>query len=575
MKVYFLKISSLIKKIKFLVGEKFMRLTPVICLVLIFSSFLEVLSLGMILVVITYFLKSNFSHDSQIISFFLNFLENYKIDSLISLSLIILIIFLIKNIFLMILVLIKNKFIFDLNYNLSCKTFYKTIKKPYSYFYITNSASVIRNIENETNNFSRFIFSLITIMNEIVLSFFIIFFLFLINFNTTLIFLIVGLVIIVTYIFLIKDYLKKIGHQRQKLLEKKYKSIQESFFGIIDIKIREKEFFFFNSFKFYLKKLLRIIRNENSLSYFPRYFFEFIGVFLIISILIYLDFKKFSNQDIIVILGLIVVCSSRLYPSLNRISIALQSFKYTMPSLDLLYSQLKNQSDDFRISKKKDWELSKIVNKVDLKKIYFKYERKNFILKNINLKLRKNHIVGIFGESGTGKSTLLGILCGLLKPNKGSVLVNGKTISNLVNLRKYIGLVNQNVFLLDESVEKNIAFGEHENDFKKEKMISILKALNLPSNKRFLKKIVGDKGSKLSGGQKQRIGIARALYHDAQILLFDEITSNLDDKTSDKVIKLIKKLSNDKIVLIISHDYKIKRICNSSYKIQNQILTKI
>ena len=211
-----------------------------------------------------------------------------------------------------------------------------------------------------------------------------------------------------------------------------------------------------------------------------------------------------------------------------------------------------------------------------LKNIDFKYNNsKSKTLNKINLKINKNEFIGIIGESGSGKTTLINIIIGLIKPSKGKILIDNKEIENQdLNWIKKIGYVPQSTFLLDSSLKENIAFGKYKNEINKSKIIELLKLTQL---KKFInrssKKInleVGERGSRISEGQKQRIGIARALYKNPDILVFDEITSSLDQSTEDKIMSDIHKLKGKKTIIFISHKKNILKRCNKIIEIKNQ-----
>jgi ABC-type multidrug transport system fused ATPase/permease subunit len=212
---------------------------------------------------------------------------------------------------------------------------------------------------------------------------------------------------------------------------------------------------------------------------------------------------------------------------------------------------------------------------IEIKNIKVFYNNPNkTVLNNISLKISKGDCVGIIGKSGAGKSTLLDTLMGLIKPNAGNILVDGKSIyKNLRSWQKLIGYVPQSIYLIDDSIEKNIAFGENEQDINIRNLINCAKDAeifdlinNLPKKE---KSLVGEKGSKLSGGEKQRIAIARSLYISPEIIIFDEATSSLDAQTEKKIVDSIKKLSKNKTVIIVSHKISSLNICNKIYEMKN------
>ena len=197
-------------------------------------------------------------------------------------------------------------------------------------------------------------------------------------------------------------------------------------------------------------------------------------------------------------------------------------------------------------------------------------QKKN-TLNKINFEIQKNQIVGIAGSSGSGKTTLIDILLGILKPDSGTFKVDGKTIKNnqLHQWGKLLGYVPQGVYLIDDTIEKNIAFGGREKNLNKKQIISCAKKaqihefiMSLPKK---YKTTISERGSNLSEGQKQRVAIARALYQDPKILIFDEATSALDFKTEKKFIDGLRTLKNKKTIILIAHRYSILQFCQKTY----------
>ena len=211
--------------------------------------------------------------------------------------------------------------------------------------------------------------------------------------------------------------------------------------------------------------------------------------------------------------------------------------------------------------------------------INFEYEKNNLILKNINLTIKKNRFVVIMGASGSGKSTLLKLILGLLDPTKGKVLVDNQPVINNPNKwQEKINFVPQDVFILDDSLKNNITLEITEKQIDFDKLESAIDASNLRSFVNSLSAgyntILGDKGSRISGGQKQRIGIARAMYANSEVIILDESTSSIDEKSQNEILTKLNQLKN-KTVIFITHDSKIKKYCDEIYLLKNNTLKKL
>jgi len=269
------------------------------------------------------------------------------------------------------------------------------------------------------------------------------------------------------------------------------------------------------------------------------------------------------------LLGVFVAAAFRMIPSINRILAALQNIKYYSSSIDVISKELfdspiieKNKPSSFEFK-----------NKITVDNLDFSYKKKK-ILEGINLDIQIGETIGIVGESGSGKSTLVDLLNGLLKPTKGTIKVDDKNIEEFItSWQLSIGYVGQEIFLIDDTIRANIAFGIEEEIIDHNKINQVLKASQLS---KFISELengvetmVGDRGIQLSGGQRQRIGIARALYHNPSVLIFDEATASLDDQTEKQVMKSIYNLKQNKTMIIIAHRISTLNQCDKIYEIQH------
>jgi ABC-type multidrug transport system fused ATPase/permease subunit len=281
-----------------------------------------------------------------------------------------------------------------------------------------------------------------------------------------------------------------------------------------------------------------------------------------------------SLAEIIPILGVFVAAAFRLMPSANKIINAIQNLNFNLPVIHELYKEkaLFDKSKVFFL-KKKECDYLQFNKEISVENVSFIYpDQINPILTNISFKIRKGEMIGFMGVSGSGKSTLINLLLGLLEPTSGRVLVDGIKISDhLSTWYKMIGYVPQNVFLLDDTLIRNIAFGLPDSEINEIDIINALKEAQLldfvDSLPDGLETKVGERGVRLSGGQAQRIGIARALYHKTQVLVFDEATSALDAETEMAIISTLSSLSKDRTILIITHRLSTVVSCNKIYKV--------
>jgi len=284
-----------------------------------------------------------------------------------------------------------------------------------------------------------------------------------------------------------------------------------------------------------------------------------------------------DKNTILPVLTLFTLCSLRMIPGLNSIALSIASYKFRKASFDIIYDEFKridkiktNRTISKEISFKKNLKLSNID--------YF-YSNKKKILNKVNLNIPKNKMISIIGKSGSGKTTLLNIILGLIEPKNGKIFIDDKeTILNNSNWQKKIGYVPQDVYLLDDTIKKNIIFGRNCGPKEEKRINLILKILNLNEVVERLdkesKNSVGDAGTRLSGGEKQRIGIARALYSQPEILLLDEATSSLDGGLEEKIIKNIKNKIKKCTIISISHRKIPLKYSDSVFTMKNSKLKK-
>lgn len=366
------------------------------------------------------------------------------------------------------------------------------------------------------------------------------------------------------------------GKEVKKSLKSKINVLNTSFSSIKDVKIYSGENFFNKKFKIhnhFLNKYQKIYIFFLSL---PKPFFEaFIVVILLSSLYYFLKVINISYEIIILNLAIFAVSMFRIYPSIYRIAGCFQKSNFGKAVLDELTELfLKNNLKNISYSVKNSFQYKKI-DSLNIKNINFKYENNNLLtLKDINLTLDKNQFIGIKGETGAGKSTFVDIISGLLKPESGSFIINGGEEKNNLpnNWHKHISYVPQNISLIDDTLERNIALAVSDENIDKDKIKHVIKLSKLDKLFNTDKKehLLGERGLQVSGGEKQRIGIARALLHNPDLVLLDEATSGLDSFTELKVLDTIKSLN--KTVIIVSHRINSLKFCDKVYSIKNSTI---
>jgi ABC-type bacteriocin/lantibiotic exporter with double-glycine peptidase domain len=365
---------------------------------------------------------------------------------------------------------------------------------------------------------------------------------------------------------------------------KKISWLQKSFYSIQAIKLENLEFFFKEKYKNEVARSSRSTFLMNFISELPRNSAEMI-IIIVGSALLYALYYHFnlSESTVLSILGLFIIAMFRILPSSNRILHAFNNIKYnysTLNNLNQLMEHNKEKETKTQTSVPNNIEVLDTITLNNVSYIYENVEKNKKVLDNINLIIKKNTVIGICGENGSGKSTLLNIITGLLNPTNGSVELNHK---NIIDFKKSyqstIGYVTQKIYLTDDSIIDNVIFGVDKNFYDYDKFQNVLELSRLKEvvNELPLKEntTIGERGLKLSGGQQQRMAIARALYKDPQLLIFDEATAALDMETVTEFLNLVvskKKLS--KTIIIVSHSKKILGLCDGVYLLKNGSLNK-
>lgn len=314
----------------------------------------------------------------------------------------------------------------------------------------------------------------------------------------------------------------------------------------------------------------------------PKIWFEMVAVIIISFIIIYSTLQNETTISILVTLGIFFLSALKIIPSVNKILIALQSIRYSETAVISLSDDIKVFQVQ-KIPSKENIKFKKLnfENNIIFKNIGFKFTPDSEeILKNINFKIKKNEFIAIVGKTGSGKTTFLNLLMGLLEPTSGQITVDDRDIYNYVEKwRSNLGFVPQNINLLDDTLKKNIAYGLADNlisEVKIKKSIELSQLSTfLENNNEQLDRSIGESGIKISGGQKQRIAIARALYNSPEILIFDEPTSSLDPATTSKLFDTLKKLNNEKTIILVSHDIRDFSIFDKVYEIKNQSIIQL
>lgn len=540
------------------------------------SMVLETLSIGLIIPLLAIITDPDLFFSYKIVKSFIIQIDHNKliIYSMVLFS----IFFLIKTLILAIISFFQLKIIWDINVNISKKLYINYLRSPYEFHFKNNSSILIRNIINEVDKFSGAINAYVNLFSELIILIGIMFLLFFFQPKATIsLILIFGLSSILFYLF-IRSHIVKWGKERQIHQGQKIKFIQQGIGAIKDIKILNRENSFINAFSDHNSRLGNISLLENFTTKAPRLWLEMIAIMSFALLVIILIYDDTNATNLVTTLGLFAGAAFRSLPSINRIMGSLQGIKFTAPSVEVINNEILNiKMDNLDVSNEKT---TLKLNLLKVDNVSFTYNDSNQkTLNDINIKIPFGASVGIIGPSGSGKSTLIDLIMGLINPDNGKVTIGGVDIhKNKISWQKNIGYVAQSIYMTDDSIKNNIAFGLNDSDIDISKVNNAIKLAQLED---FIKSLpngintsMGERGIRLSGGQLQRIGIARALYHSPNILILDEATSSLDIETERKIMTDVLSLKKSKIIIIITHRISTIENCELIYKIKNGNLVK-
>ncbi|MAM04794.1 MAG: hypothetical protein CMD06_02420 [Flavobacteriales bacterium] len=565
-----MKTSDIITKAKGLLDSK----DKILILILSFFTFigllLEVVGIAIIIPIIRIAISSD--QDSSV---FLNIDFNelalsYNIENPLNFLLILLLlIFFIKMIFFVLLYYKQKTFVSGLINKISDKLFWRYSTQNLNYYTKKNRSLIIQNLQNESYFLFLFFESLTVLISEALLIFVSLFFI--LYFDPK------GLVYLLSYfglaaivfMFLTKSKSIYWGNKRLELDQKLSKLILETFGFIKEVIVNNSQDFFNKKFRQLNKSKYRYFSYRLTLDQIPRIYFEFITVLFLIFYTFYLTYLNESTESIIIKLGILIAVSYKVMPALSKVSASYQTIKNTSSSLRTIYNEISSSTDD--LSNKEL--VRSFNNQIHFKNLSFRYNQgEEDLIKNMDFKINKNEIIGIIGQSGKGKTTLLDIFSGLIPDYEGELFVDGEKIeTNIQQWKPDIGYVSQSTFIFDDTIQNNVIVSRiglpisenlYSESIKLSRLDEWISSLHMQSSSQ-----ISQDGSNISGGQQQRIGIARALYRNSEILVFDEPTSSLDSETESEIMETIYNLKGEKTIIIISHKVSILDQCDRIIKL--------
>ncbi len=517
------------------------------------------------------------SEDNKIVIKLKNILQVEDTKSLVITMLIVLIIlYVIKNGFLIFLTYVQNKYIANNRNRLISNVLREFLNRPYEFYLDADIPTVFRITDADIPQVFVLLLTLTQIATEAVVALFLSIVCLVASFEMSCFMIIVLIVMTVLMVVVLKPQLKKYGQKNLTTQSRIAKWRIEAIYGIKDVKVLHREEFFASHYEGTGETGAVIGTWYAVLNALPRLLIEAI---FIVCLLAYMIFQLLRGADVGYIgsqLAVLAVAASRLLPCANRINTYMATVAYCEPCLDYLAEHIDldylREANSKKIEKI-DAAPLKLQDKIELSHIAYKYPNtEKYIFEDAGMVIPKAKSIGIMGTSGSGKSTIVDILLGLLHAEKGNITCDGRDIfENYPSWLAQIGYIPQSIYLVDEPIRNNIAFGVDDAEIDD---AEIWRALEEAQLKEFVESLpegldttIGDRGVRLSGGQRQRIGIARALYHNPEILVFDEATSALDNETEAALMEAINGFHGKKTMVIIAHRLNTIEKCDIIYKV--------
>ena len=574
---------KILKKMNRLLDAKQKRLMVVIVFLMLIGGVLESLSISVVIPVIEVLLDPQAVVTNKYFAFIYNLLHLQNVTQFTIVMMLALIgAFVLKNLFLFLQNVVQLRFVYTNQFATSRKMMINFMNRPYEYYLNADTAVIQRSITSDVNNMYGLILSLLQLVSEAVVFACLVAVLLVVDAKMILTIATLLIVVLVLIKVVIKPIMVRAGKENQDFYSGLFKWIEQAVMGIKEIKIANKEQYFIHEYAKCGFGYVSAVQRYNLFNSTPRLLIETVCIAGLVLYMLIVMLQGASVTDMMPQLTTFGLAAMRLIPSANRINNYLTNISYFEPFFMGVSDNLQEDiHDDSIVYDVEAYAHAKRIEKLDINKeitlqdITYKYPNtEKYIFDHADMTIPIGSAVGIVGTSGSGKTTIVDVMLGLLQLQTGSILADGVDVqTNYEGWLKNIGYIPQTIFMIDSTIRKNVAFGFADEDIDDERVWAVLKEAQLDEFVRSLPDGldtgIGERGIRISGGQRQRIGIARALYEDPEVLVLDEATSALDNDTEAAIMDSINRLHGKKTLVIIAHRLQTIEKCDMVFRVED------
>ena len=570
---------QIIKKLRVLLDRKQKRAMAGLMVLMIIGAFLQTAGVGMLVQSVNVVIDPQVLEKSALARGFYDFLgcRDFKSFSITVMALLVAV-FAAKNAFLFIQQKLTFAFVYTNQFATSERMMRNYLRRGYEFYLNADTAVVQRSITSDVNNMYALILALLQLLSDGVMSLFVVGYCLMTNGVMTVL-LAVSLLALMTVIKgVLKPVMYKAGKDNQDYYSGLFKWISQTVQGIKAIKIACKEQYFVDEYRKCGRGYVNAVQRYSLYNNVPKLLIETVCIAVMMGYMIALTVMGTATDNMLEVLATLVAAAFVLLPAVNRINNQINSIAYFEPFFmgvsDNLQDEIKDSSVDMSFAAEGEEKLP-LRESIELRDIVYAYPNTDkLIFDHAQLTVPIGASVGIMGTSGAGKSTIVDILLGLLEVREGRILADGIEVkTHYRSWLKNIGYIPQMIFMLDDTIRRNVAFGVHDENIDEDRVWEVLKEAKLDEFVRSLPEGletgIGERGIRLSGGQRQRIGIARALYYDPEVLILDEATSALDNDTESAIMESINGLQGRKTLVIIAHRLRTIEKCDVVYRVED------